>query len=257
MTYPVTLCCVSVAKLLVLDRLVHFAKVSARWALCLRLLVGVVVIGNAIALCASTAASVYFARGIGAFESLVTTMGQARVDGVRYLAEGTRASAVLVAFEAIMLLLIVIAFSVVGILSKALINNAMGQAQSAYSRSMRNTLVVPKTTSDVAYTGRQLKRQILGTCGVAFASFLVRAVFSVFFTITTALQQSSIACPDYIDRCSACYNVFSHMLVWYLYSPDVVLSMVLVTQPFAVLVLLWGMTTGRTFDILKRGYALP
>jgi hypothetical protein len=33
--------------------------------------------------------------------------------------------------------------------------------------------------------------------------------------------------------------------------------MVLVTQPFTVLVLLWGMTTGRTFEILKRGYALP
>jgi hypothetical protein len=262
MTYPVTLCCVSVAKLLVLGRLAHFAKVSSRWAFCLRLLVGFVVIGNVIALCSSIAASVYFARSIDAFESGVRTgdIEQSRDDGVLYLGQGTRASSVLVAFEAITLLLCVIAFSVVGILSMSLINNALRQAELAHSLVAHNKHVVQGPTNDAVlndavYTGRQLKRQILSTCGVAFVSFLIRACFSVFFALTNALQQSSIACPNFTDRCSDCYNVFSHMLIWYLYSPDVVLSVVLVSQPVTVLVMLWGMTTGRTFGILKAGIA--
>jgi hypothetical protein len=258
MTYPVTLCCVSVAQLLVLGRLADFAKVSARWAFCLRLLVGFVVIGNTIAFCSSIAATVYLARSVDAFETGVQTgtVEQARDVGVQYLADGTRASAVLVAFEAIMLLLIVIAFFVVGILSTSLINSALKQAESVHSMMASNTQNAGRTTNDVVHTGRQLRRQILGTCGVAFASFLIRAVFSVFFAITNALQQSSIACPEFIDRCSDCYNVFSHMLVWYLYSPDVALSVVLVTQPVVGLVMLWGMTPARTLDILRRGYAL-
>ncbi len=257
MTYPVSLCCVSVAKLLVLGRLAHFAKVSSRWAFCLRLLVGFVVIGNVIALCSCIAASVYLARSIDAFESGVRTRNieQSRDDGVRYLGEGTRVLSVLVAFEAIMLLLCVISFSVVGVLSMSLINNALRQAESAHSLVTHNKPVVQRPTNDAVYTGRQLKRQILAMCGVAFASFLIRACFSVLFTLASALQQSSIACPDFTNRCSDCYNVFSHMLIWFLYSPDVVLSMVLVAQPVTVLVMLWGMTTGRTFGILKRGFA--
>jgi hypothetical protein len=257
MAYPVTLCCVSVAKLLVLGRLAHFAKVSSRLAFCLRLLVGFVVIGNFVALCSSIAASVYFARSIDVFESGVRTgdIEQSRDDGVRYLGQGTRASSVLVAFEAITLLLCVIAFSVVGILSITLINNAMRQAELAHSLPVVQGPTNDTVLKDAVYSGRQLKRQILSTCGVAFVSFLIRACFSVFFAITNALQQSSIACPNFTDRCSDCYNVFSHMLIWYLYSPDVVLSVVLVSQPVTVLVMLWGMTTGRTFSILKRGSA--
>ncbi len=59
------------------------------------------------------------------------------------------------------------------------------------------------------------------------------------------------ACLGYINRCSDCYNMFSHILVWVLYTPEIGFVVTLVSQPCTLLVVLWWMTSGQTFAIMK------
>jgi hypothetical protein len=256
-TFPVTLCYVTVSKLLVLGRLMDFVKLddgAPRWALLGRVLVAIVVVGCIAGLGGSIAASVYFARAIDSFDSASGpgNVEAARSAGLTHLAEGTRAASVLVAFDVIMLLLIVVAFSVVGVIGARRIHLALKRAEA--SSLMAGSHSIQQSTVDRAiYTGRQLRRQIIGTCSVAFVSFLIRAVFSLLFALASALQTSDSSCPNAINRCSDCYNVFSHILIWYLYSPDVFFAMIFVGQPLALLVVLWGMTSGHTLHIMKTG----
>ncbi len=35
-----------------------------------------------------------------------------------------------------------------------------------------------------------------------------------------SVTYSSILCKGYINRCSSCYNAYSHILIWLLYTPS-------------------------------------
>jgi hypothetical protein len=228
---------------------------APRWALLGRVLVAIVVVGCVAGLGGSIAASVNFARAIDSFDSAsgVDNVEAARSQGLTHLADGTRAASVLVAFDTIMLLLIVVAFSVVGVVGARRIHCALKRAETSLVVA-GNSSLEQSTLDRAIYTGRQLRRQIVGTCSVAFVSFLIRAVFSLVFALAGALQTSDSSCPDgSINRCSDCYNVFSHILIVYLYSPDVFFAMISVGQPLALLVVLWGMTSGHTLHIMKTG----
>ena len=69
-----------------------------------------------------------------------------------------------------------------------------------------------------------------------------------------AYQQQDFGkpCPGSAERIcdAACYNVFSHIVGWMVLTPEFQLSVVLISQPLALLVALWGMTMYRDFKVL-------
>jgi hypothetical protein len=262
---PVALCFVTVTKLLVLGRLIYFINrdgrtLGSRWVMLWRYLVGFVVLGNAAGFCGSIAASVFFTRAADAMSSSSSRYRDQEVvrrEGFSDITSGTRTASVFIAFETIMLLVIVLAFSIVGVRSARIIREAL----TAVSNASSNTTVSMSVTNPDArekffeatiqlaiVTGRTLKRKVVGTCSVAFLSFLVRAFFSLLFSLSNALQVSNVDCPNFTNRCSDCYNTFSHILTWYLYSPDIIFPHVLVFEPVALLVVLWGMTSGQVLQ---------
>ena len=259
---PVALCFVSVTKLLVLGRLIHFINRDggargSRWVLLGRYLVGFVVVGNAVGFCGSVAASVFFTRAADAMSSSSARFRDQEVvrrEGFSDITPGTRAASVFIGFKTIMLLVIVLAFSIVGVRSARLIRESLTAVSNASSNSVlmssvKNPDANGEATIKLAIvTGRKLKRKVVGTCSVAFLSFFVQALFSLIFSLSNALQVSNVDCPNFTNRCSDCYNTFSHILTWYLYSPDIIFPNVLIFEPVALLVVLWGMTSGQALQ---------
>ena len=223
------------------------------WAVGSRFLVVAAVGLNFVGACGSVGSSVYFARAAGFYSAAAaaaaadSTYAQTQVIQGAYLVQhAASVGTVQIVCELLVLLLIVIAFSVVGVAGIRRVNaalsamtNFMADNDSCGVRQMHEK-------------GLELQRQIVGTVAVVFVSFLMRVIFSIMFALANALQNSGDACPNYSGRCDPiCYNMFSKMQIWLLYTPEFQLLIVLISQPVALLVALWGMTSGRAFGLMK------
>jgi hypothetical protein len=264
-TYPFTFCGVAITKLLVIDRMMNFKLKDAnasRWTFFGRALVGFVVVGNVICLVGNIVASVFFTKAAYSYDLVVTSNSSgARLVAIDFVSMGTKTASLQFGIETVTLLLIVVTVSVAGVIATRRIRTSLQSLQSFQLDKLSGLLNSPqapaeaillKDTSDRALaTGRQMKRHVMGACCIIFISFLVRAVYTVVFSLVTALQINDFQCLGYINRCSDCYNVFSHILVWLLYTPEIGFVVTLVSQPCTLLVVLWWMTSGQTFAIMK------
>jgi hypothetical protein len=95
-------------------------------------------------------------------------------------------------------------------------------------------------------SGRRLKRQIVGTCGVLFVSFTIRAAVSTMVAVGSLLGNNGSH-----SRCDKSHNSFAHMLDWILYTPEFLAVPTLLSQPVTLLVTLWGMTSGQTIAVMR------
>jgi hypothetical protein len=183
-TYAIEFLCLSVAKLMVLDRMTDFAcqgdGMSRRWVVGGRVVMAAVVAGQCGGLGGNVAAAVYFER-LPSFtvqhlpRSPPTTLPTATTSSTwgskdHQLANSTQS---LQSFcEVAVLLLIIVAFAVVGAASARRVSSALLDMNDAAS----------------AAAGRQLRRQIVGTAAFVFVTFLLRAVFSTMFALANELQ---------------------------------------------------------------------
>jgi hypothetical protein len=138
--------------------------------------------------------------------------------------------------EIAVLLLIIVAFAVVGAACARRVSSALLDMPDAY-----------------AAAGRQLRLQIVGTAAFVFVTFLLRAVYSTMYALASGLQDTAsfAKCPNN-NRCDAsCYNVFQLMRLWLFYTPEFQLTVVLISSPLALLVALWGMTSKRTLQLMQ------
>ena len=168
-------------------------------------------------------------------------------------------AAVFFGFEAALLLLIVATLLFVGLLGASALLHALRSFQA--SNDVTNVSLRSNTTGFDAATqkklqhaasvSRRLLRQMAGTVVVAFVSLLLRAVYSVMFATANAFQDSDKPCDNYVGRCSSCYNTYTHMQQWMLYTPAFQLLVLLASQPLALLVGLWGMTSGHTMAVMR------
>ena len=101
-------------------------------------------------------------------------------------------------------------------------------------------------------SGQHLRRQIVGTCSVVFVSFLIRAAYTTVFAFSLFLQ--NIPGSSDLLRCEGKLNDQALMLIWLLYTPGLFFSVVLICQPLALLVSLWGMTSGQMLAIMRSNY---
>jgi hypothetical protein len=135
--------------------------------------------------------------------------------------------------EVAVLLIIILAFAVVGIASARRLSSALRDMNDRHGAA-----------------GRQLRRQIVGTVAVVFVTFLLRAVYSTMSALARALQ---IEVPNCFPCDPACSNVWTPIVSWLQFTPEFQLIVVLISSPLALLVALWGMTDKRTLQLMRSG----
>ena len=188
-TYAVEFLCLSAAKLMVLDRMSVFAapqgaRLQKLWAAAGRVVMAAVVLGNAVGLAANAAAAVHYQKASQAISAASAYYAANNTkDGQRFrllsyeeLQRGGSIASVQSFCEVAVLLLIVVAFAVVGVLS---------------ARRVSARLLGVDAASAAAATGRALRRRMLGTTAFVFVTFVLRAAFSTMFAV--AFQFRKIA----------------------------------------------------------------
>ena len=136
--------------------------------------------------------------------------------------------------EVALLLIIILAFAVVGIASARRVSSALRDMNDEHGAA-----------------GRQLRRRIVGTAAVVFVTFLLRAVFSTMNALSNALQIDVFTCNIACDP--ACNNVWFVIQFWLQFTPEFQLIVVLISSPLALLVAMWGMTSERTLQHMRSG----
>jgi hypothetical protein len=257
--YAIEFLCLSVVKLLVLHRMADFAvpkgdRLSRRLAVGGRVVMAAVVVGNVAGLCGNVAAAVlskqdgdwYNAAG-AAFAANSTEAAKAIVVQARQkLTVANDAASVQFFCEVAVLLLIIVAFAVVGAACARRIDSA---------QQHHDALVNAADAADVAPAWMKLRRQVLGTAAFVFVTFLLRAVFSTMNALSRALQIDVFTCSNH--NCDpACSNVWYVIQFWLLLTPEFQLIVVLISSPLALLVALWGMTDKRTLQHMRSGRGL-
>jgi hypothetical protein len=243
--YAIEFLCLSVAKLLVLDRMADFALANGdgmprRLAVGGWVVMAAVVVGNVVGLCANVAAAVYAKQG-GDFNSASSAAFAANNtdagnnfnhEAFQKLFVAVDAASVQMFCEVAVLLIIILAFTVVGIASSRRLSSAL--------RNMNH---------EQGAAGRQLRRQIVGTAAFVFVTFLLRAVFSTMSALAKALQNDDAACPTFCDI--PCNNMYQLIQNWLVLTPEFQLSVELISSPLALIVALWGMTSERTLEYMR------
>jgi hypothetical protein len=234
-----------------------------------RFLIALVVFGSFIGVCCAVAAAVFFTQASDNFNAAATiavdmTNGTSLLYNTTVLnahslvATGAQISSVFFGFEVIALLIIVLSLFVAGVYGARRINVAILNARHAQHRLNLTQLPVLSATHNhnaiavkfehAVDNGRRLRYEILTTVVCVFVSFLLRACYSIMFAVANTLSNSSISCDNFIGRCSPCYNDFTHMQIWMINTPSFYFSIVLISQPSALLVSLWGMTSRHFFS---------
>jgi hypothetical protein len=248
--YAIDFLCLSAARLMVLDRMSDFAAgqdegAKKRWAAGGRMVMAVVVLGNTVGLAANVAAAVYVRRSAEA----------ASTASVLYAANSTQAalesfSLSLTEVQFAMSIMSVQSFCEVAVL--LLIVAAFVVAGVVCARVIRSKLLAVDAASASAAAGRELRRQMVVTTVVVFVAFVVRSVQSTINAVTRQLQNRANQCPGVTDLCdSTCYNVFTLIFWWTLFTPEFQVTVVLVSSPLTLLVALWGMTSEQTLHAMK------
>ena len=267
MAYAVEFLCLSIAQALVLDRMSDFAMPAetsrtssagdqSRWVFCARVVVALLVLGNAIGLAGNIAAAPYFVRSADTSASVhsILSSGNANRDSQRALTtlareqfdEASTVSSVQFFCEVAVLLLIVSAFTVVGALCLRRIAFIFHSAAMAFSKSEQSS-----NPSFIA--GRKVRKQIVITTVFVFVSFVLRTVHSFMQALAFQLSDVWRRCPgNTVGLCNAeCYNMWTHMFRWLGRTPEFQVTVVLISSPLALLVALWGMTTETALKLLR------
>ena len=204
-TYPITSCCVSISKLLVLNRMMTFSK---RWSTGAfpRIVVAFVIVGSALGLCVNIAASYFLSRAYTAFDAAASTNSSSSYSQARRdRSSGVLAGAFHLFFESLMLLFIVIGVAIGGIASAQRFRDYLNVSDQQISQFKergelrQNDLA---SASQQQSSVRSLRVRILATCVIIFFSFFLRAVSAIKFALVGSLNDSSRDCPASTNRCS-------------------------------------------------------
>ncbi len=253
-TYAFEFLCLSVAKLMVLDRLLVFSgNKSRRWVMCGRIIIASVVAANLVGLAGNIAAAVNYERAASfefaaSNEYAVDNGGVGKhleADGDNVVQLAHYIKSVQAASEVAVLLAIDAAFVVVGV---------------ACFRRMRHAVSGHTNNPAIQRIHSRLQLQIVGTTVVVFVAFLLRSVYATMSAVANKLQDTSTACPNNTaGSCSAaCYNTYTHMVGWMNRTPQFQLVIMLTSSPLTLMFALWGMTSQRMLISLRQdGEAVP
>jgi hypothetical protein len=249
--------CLSAARLMVLDRMSYFVAgqdevTRKRWAAGGRIVMAVVVLGNAVGLAANIAAAVHAQR---AAEAASTASALFAANSTQLALESVSLrqtefqlaisiAAVQSFCEVAVLLLIVVAFVVAGVACARVIrSNLLAVDAASFPAAVGNY---------VHFVGGELRRRMVVTTAVVFVAFVVRSVQSTMLAVSRQLQDVGRICPGVTTFCDAsCYNEFTHINQWAARTPEFQVTIVLLSSPLTLLVALWGMTSSQTLHSMK------
>ena len=209
--YALELLCLTSCKLLVLDRMIssYLGSVGAgsrerKWVeTAHKTLHAVVLAGNVTGLVANVVAVVYIVYRDNYSDHI--------------------ANSVQLFCEFIVLLLIIVAFAVLGFLCTRVLKAAPLQ-------------------------GARVQRQISMTVASVFVTFILRAIYACIFAVSDALQNDNAACQGKCD--SPCFNNYTLILTWLDFTPEFQGVVVLISSPLTMLVALWGMSNARMLQLM-------
>jgi len=255
--YPIEFLCLSIVKLTVLDRMEDFAapqgdlRDKGRWAKAGRVVMVLVVAGGVVGIGGNIAAGVYELQAADLANSAASAANYGFSHYLRVLDLilqsqkrydlAVQTSSIQEFAEMCTLLLIIAAFVVVGVMCARRVGSSLASM-----------------TAREGAKAKHLRRQIVVTAGVVFVTFLLRAVFASFNAVSASRQNYGEGCLDLCTAtanplCPEPYNDFSHMQLFLLYTPELQMLVVLISSPLALLVALWGMTSGRTLQAMRHG----
>jgi hypothetical protein len=270
--YALDFLCLSLAKLMVLDRMQHFAAskshdVQARWLRARKIVIGAVVTCNLVGLAGNTAACVRFAQAASLFTDAASAFKTSRSrDALDLLDHATRMQQEADATESVQLfcevaalLIIIVAFITVGLVCARVFKHAIGLLRKAgIETAMLGTATAQSDllAKHAVSEGERLRRRIVYTVAVVFVTFVLRAVFSLMNASADAFQNISAGCPACDSSCHNVYTLIKYerrrcaaasascscrCRYWILYTPEFRLLVVLISTPITLLVALWGM----------------
>jgi hypothetical protein len=250
---------------MVLDRMKDFAAAQGpgmrnRWVVGGRIVMAAVVLGNAVGLAANAAAAVHFQKAAEAASAASSYFASNNTqDGITYRKfSGTEAQ---IAFsiasvqsfcEVVVLLLIVLAFAVVGIACIRRVVSAL-HALNSMPMAGNDPKLHQQLHGRAIGLGRQMQRKIVVTTGFVFVAFVLRSVVSTMLAVAYQLQNSGNTCSPTANSnpCDAsCTNMYTHIAWWNNYTPEFLPTVVLISSPLALLVALWGMTSKVTLQLM-------
>jgi len=239
---------VSVAKLMVLDRMTQFAMKRAQEALVRRMgavqraVLCIVLVVNAVAVAASLASTSYFSLAAGADASAAAAFISNQMDAGaslllearRHASVGNTCVAVAQVCSLLCLLVIMTAFVGAGLFVAVRIRHflaGLGLGQSA----------------SAARSARYLLLQTCITVAVVFVTFLIRTAFETILALAN-FYNLNISC----GICDPCQSVYYLMRVWISTIPEVTAIVMALAEPLTLLVALWGMTSEHGAQLLNR-----
>ena len=238
---------VSMAKLLVLDRMTQFVVKRAEGALAWRIgalqrgLLAIVIAVNVVAVAASLASAHYFSLAAAADASAATAFTANQSDaGLSLLLEakhftrdGNTSDAVSGVCIVAALVIIMAAFVGAGVFVSLRIRNVLAG-------------VGPRRSTPVVRSTKYLLMQTCITVAVVFATFLLRTTFEMLLLLGEFSNLSNSCAP-----CESCQSVFYLIKTWSIATPEVQAIVVALAEPFSLLVALWGMTSERAAQLLN------
>lgn len=254
--FPLELGLVTTANLFVLHRMLHFSILGSQrqraWRRCERLFLAAAVLCNAIGLSANMVSAVYFYQ-TGELFATGENLQQAKDKRQ----DAARIAAIQRFSEVVLLLMMIVAFSIVGANSYQVIFSALRALINAKERMRAQDAHSVVITGAAANVGRELidqantqgitlKRKILGSFAFIFCAIVARTSFTIMYALGAAGNNNSDKCSR--SECNACKNIYSHILFWIVYTPVFQQTVLLIASPLGSLVALWGMSGVRTLE---------
>lgn len=260
LTYACEFLCLSVAKLVVLDRMSIFAAgdvMSRRWFVARRLVLASVISGNLAGLAGNVATAVRFYQRADLLMTVsvdlasnsqinATSTDYPKFDQVAdQLQLALQTSSIQAFCEVAVLMIIIPAFAVVGVACVRRIGSFF---------SLLHTLH-PAHGGAAITLGSQMRREMIVTTTVVFVAFVIRSVYSTMFAVAFSLQnfsKISRECQGFSVCDASCFNEFTHMLFWMIRTPELQLVIMLISNPLPLIVALWQMTSVRMRQAYQR-----
>ena len=156
-----------------------------------------------------------------------------------------------------MLLLIVAAFVVAGIACARRVTSALTQLDKAGPEMAAGMMLRKQTVGAAKALGRQMRKEVVATTAFVFMAFLLRSVVSTILAVANQLQDSDKDCSrapvsgtnNFCD--ASCYNSFTHIWMWNLFTPEFLPVVVFLSSPVALLVALRGVTSKLALQTMR------
>jgi uncharacterized protein YoxC len=257
--------CFTVAKLLVLNRLVEFCRPSLSEALQKKVAVldrvfrAVVAIGLLLITCCG-AAMAYYATRIAAQDFLFAAAFESGdFDAFKDIsATRLRAMTLLQVSESVMfscqvvlLILIVFSFVVVGVMCNRRIRevlSSLGSFPSGNRLGANNLAGVAENRQQILDKAADLQKRVFGTVIVIFVSFILRSIFAALFAVGFA-ENAALANPACGD-CGEC-QITNYLISRWIINTYEFHNTVSCVSPLALSVALWGMTNQRMRKLIS------